>query len=322
MLGFGIYTPQQYDRAVAANDLAIASRIYLGLLDVAENPSEEEVRMFEQISLTFRTANGTYRTSFRNRFQDVDLVSSRIIRESFKPSYELHVQDRAASHALTSCEWASQLFPLFRNMAFEASDDLIDLVRISFPQGETYIAEPDGQLLQYFKAPFVVGLSHREPRRYPLNSLIAANAKRRFRRLTNAEKWLDSPSGNNCRVKKISCIHPHARSMANNDGRFRICRRSVFDYTPSVDVLRTMNILNKVYFTSDQLIAGADAAFNSLRPGGIWIVGRTMEEDQTNHATFLRRRDEDWEILARVGNGSEMEEFAVRTPDALPEASR
>jgi hypothetical protein len=317
MLGFGIYTLQQYSKAEAANDLGIASRIYLGLLDVTEDPSEDEVRMFEQISLTFRTSNGTYRTSCRKRFQDVDSVSNRIIKECFEPDYQLHIQDRAASHALTSCEWAEQLFSSFPNMQFEASDGLIDLVRISFPEGETYIAEPDGQLLQYFKPPFVVGLSHREPRRYPLNSLIAANAKRRFRRFTNSERWMETGGGNNCRVEKISCVHPRARSMARKERRFCICRRSVFDSTPGVDVLRTMNILNKIYFTPDQLISGAEAAFNSLKPGGIWIVGRTLEEDRTNHVTFLRRRDEDWEILARIGTGSEMEEFAIR-PQATP----
>ena len=85
--------------------------------------------------------------------------------------------------------------------------------------------------------------------------------------------------------------------------------RSVFEHTPGVDVLRTMNVLNKAYFSAEQLVNAASAAFHSLKPGGIWIVGRTLEENFSNHATFLRRHQEKWEVLDRIGNGSEMEEF-------------
>ena len=51
-----------------------------------------------------------------------------------------------------------------------------------------------------------------------------------------------------------------------------------------------MNIFNRAYFSEEQLAAGAAAMFDSLEPGGIWIVGRTLEDDLTNHATFFRRQ--------------------------------
>jgi hypothetical protein len=57
-----------------------------------------------------------------------------------------------------------------------------------------------------------------------------------------------------------------------------------------------------------------NAAFHSIKPGGIWIVGRTLEEDLSNHATFLRRLDNGWEVLERIGKGSEIEELAMRAP--------
>jgi hypothetical protein len=75
-----------------------------------------------------------------------------------------------------------------------------------------------------------------------------------------------------------------------------------------------MNILNRAYFSPEQLAEAASAIFDSLVPGGIWIVGRTMEDDFTNHVSILRRQDEGWEILERIGNGSEMEEAALRAP--------
>ena len=49
----------------------------------------------------------------------------------------------------------------------------------------------------------------------------------------------------------------------------------------------------------------------SLRPGGIWIVGRTWEHDCSNHVSLLRRSDRGWELLERIGTGWEMEPAAL-----------
>ena len=86
----------------------------------------------------------------------------------------------------------------------------------------------------------------------------------------------------------------------------------MFDHTPGeCDVIRTMNIFNKAYFSDQQLAAGVRAIHDSLKPGGLWIVGRTLEEVFANHATFLRRRNGGWEVLGRIGEGSEMEHLAM-----------
>jgi hypothetical protein len=123
---------------------------------------------------------------------------------------------------------------------------------------------------------------------------------------------MKSRGGKGYRVGKICCIHPEARSLTKRDSRFHICLRSVFEVTPGVDVLRTMNILNRDYFSADQLIHGARAVFQSIKPGGIWIAGRTLQEDLRNHVTFLKRQKERWEVIERIGGGSEIEEFAHR----------
>jgi hypothetical protein len=72
-----------------------------------------------------------------------------------------------------------------------------------------------------------------------------------------------------------------------------------------------MNIFNRAYFSTEKLLEGANAAFQSIKVGGIWIVGRTLEEDFSNHVTFLRRIEEGWEVLERIGGGSEMEQLAL-----------
>jgi len=316
MLKFGISNRDQYIRARKRQSLC-CSRISYSLLEVGEDATDEDIQRFEGVSSTLCTSNGTFRTTYRHRFRDVDVVTMRIAERFYRTDCELYVQDRAASHGLTSCELAEQFFQVFPRAEFEASDRVLHVLRLSLANGETYIVEPDGQPVQYIKPPFVVVLCHREPYRYPLNHLIAARARWRFRHLSLADGWMRSSGGDGYRVDKICCILPEARSLSKRNPRFRMRTRSVFEHTPGVDVLRTMNILNKVYFSGEQLVDAANAAFHSLKSGGIWIVGRTLEGTFSNHVTFLRRHQENWEVLGRIGNGSEMEEFAARAPAIL-----
>jgi len=310
MLQFGILTPNQYARATKRRRLT-GSGVSFDLLVVSDHPTKEEILRFEQISYCLRTSNGTTRMTFRHRMPDVDEAALRLMCQSFRSDAGLIVQDRAASTCLTSTEWAERLFSVFPRTQFEASDSLLYLIRISLPGGPAFIVEPSGQPLQYIESPFVVSLCPREPYRYPLNHLIAARAKWKFRRLSLPDNLTDSGESSEYRIERISCVHPEADSLSRRDVRFTIRLRSVFERTPGLDVLRTMNILNLAYFSIQQLIDGIRAAFQSLKPGGFWIVGRT-EEDKTNHVTFFRRTDEKWEVLEKVGNGSEIEDLVLR----------
>jgi hypothetical protein len=313
MLRFGICTPDEYLR-VGERRRFSASRVNYALLDVGDHPTEEQIRIFEDVSFTLRTSNGTFRTTFRHRFRDVDDVALRLMREFYPVETDLRVQDRAVSHGLTSWEWAEALLPVFPHAEFEASDVLLYLLKVSLATGEIYIVEPDGKLLQYTKPPFVVALHHKEPWRYPVNRVVAARARRKFQELNLPEGWLERPSPRHT-VSKIPFVHPEARALMARDPRFQFRSRSIFDHTPAAcHVLRTMNIFNRSYFSTQQLSEGVDAAFQSLKPGGIWILGRTLEEDLSNHVTFLRRLDQRWEVLERIGKGSEIEDIALNAP--------
>ena len=310
MLGLGIHTREQYNRIGDSRRFA-GSQVAYNLLNVGENPSEEDIRVFEDISVTLRTSNGTFRTTFRNRFEDVDITCLRLMGQNFRPESAIRVEDRAVSHGLTSCEWAKRLLPLFPAAILEASDLVLQLLELSV-DGETFITELDGTPLQYIRPPFVVSVLHAESWRNPIRCLIAAHGKKRFGRLGLPAGWTQQPPGSGYRVVSIPYVHPEAAALARTDPRFRFCRRSVFERTDlPCDVIRTMNIFNRSYFSTERLEEGYRAIFDSLRPGSIWIEGRTLEEDLSNHATFFRRREHDWEVLDRVGGGWEMEDMAL-----------
>jgi hypothetical protein len=310
MVRFGIRTEQQYFRL--GPDRANSSpHVAYNLLDVGDQPTEEQIRAFEDISILLRTSNGTFRTTFPRRFRDVDEAAIRWMRQLYPADAEIQVQDRAVSHGLTSWEWAQQVFEAFPRARFEASDILLELIELS-RDGAVYIVEPNGRAIQFIKAPFVVSLEHAEPRRYPVNQLVAHWAKGRFKRLASGEDWVATAEKQGWRVRRIPYIHPQARNLGRTNPNFQFRLRSVFETTPGAcEVIRTLNIFNRAYFSDEQLAAGWNAIFNSLWPGGIWIVGRTLEEDLTNHVSLLRRREQGWEVLERIGRGWELEAVAL-----------
>ncbi len=322
MVKFGIITQQQYLRLNQRQRRFSGAHVAYNHLSVGEQPSPEQIGIFEDVSFTLRTSNGTFRTTFRNRFEDVDRVAVRLIGESYSRASSFKVQDRAVSHGLTSKEFAERVFEHFPNAAFEASDLVLGLVEVTV-DGEVFIAERNGTPLQYIKAPFVVPLYHQDAKRYPWNRWVARRARRRFDNLNLPPGWnatqstdpqhVPSQHGQDVQVRYIPFIHPEAVALTRTNPNFRFCERSVFDAAAgSCGVLRTMNIFNRDYFSERQLTEGASAAFQSLQPGGLWIVGRTLEDQITNHATFFRRGEQSFEVLERIGKGSEIEPLALR----------
>ena len=78
-------------------------------------------------------------------------------------------------------------------------------------------------------------------------------------------------------------------------------------------MIRSMNIYNRAYFSEEQLREGVRCVGESLLPGGIWIVGRTVDEKTSAHeVTILQKQSSgEWEVLQRVGPGSEIEGLAL-----------
>lgn len=323
LLRFGIREPEKYLRARDCGRIAHRPVSY-DLLDVGENPTEEQIQIFEDISLRLRTSNGTYRTTLPNRFQDLDEIAVRWMEKFYRADTELRVQDRAVSHALTSLEWAKKIFEVFPRAAFGASDTILEFIRLSLRGGGSYIVEPDGQPLQYLKWRIVVSFQQPESWRYPLNRWLAARARKKFARLPLPQDWMGSPGNDSYQVSRISTIHPSVAQFGARDPRFQLRQQSVFECVPdSCHILRTMNILNVGYFSHVELVKGIHVAFHALKEGGIWIVGRTLKQDLSNHVTLFEKEKMGWRVLDRLGNGSEIEDLALSiSPKHIKEAQR
>ena len=125
----------------------------------------------------------------------------------------------------------------------------------------------------------MVSLNAYKPETSPLRRLIAAQGKKSFRQL-GFPKLCQTH-----KIDRISCVHPEAASLSQKDSRFQIRIRSVFEPSSGLDVLRTVNVLNKECFPIQKLVEGVQAAFQSLKPGGLWTLGELRRK--TRQTTSL-----------------------------------
>ncbi len=304
----GIWTREQYEALGERRRYSGASVAYT-LLRVSNSPTDEEIAIFEDINFTLRTTNGIFRTTFRNRFAALDQVVLEMLKARYSPDVELLAEDRGASNGLTSYEWARLLREHYPKAHVLSSDILHYFYELDLGEEGTFVVEPNGNPLQYIRPPYVVGLGHPPSWKHPLGRLVAWRARRRFHSLGLKGEWWKGQMP--YRVSELSCLHPEGVRFAASTGALSFAVKSVFETAAApCAVVRTMNILNRSYFDEPTLRKGIAAAHGSLTEGGLWVVGRTMEDDFTNHVSIFERRGAGWQLVQRMGRGSEIEQLA------------
>jgi hypothetical protein len=282
----------------------------------------EEIALFEHTIPLVRLSSGVYRTTFRGRFSAFDEHLNDLLARQFDTSEPVEVEDWAASDCLASSEWAASLFARFPASTLTASDLTLFLVQVCLPGDESYIMETSGEPLQYIRPPFVIRLSPPEPKTLALNSFIGNRGRAKFESIRHSWRipaaWLATEEGAAIEqppyvFRKIPLIHPNAQALRLNCARFAIRRHSVFEPEDrQCNVIRTMNIFNLAYFPKARLLEGARAVWSSLRPGGIWIVGRTVQDNPPIHnASIFLREDSGFRLIEEFGSGSEIQSLVL-----------
>jgi hypothetical protein len=328
LLKLGIYRLDQFHPGPAPGPLAqlrsalSRNRIAFTLLRTDVPATPKQIQLFEHVIPQVLLSSGVYRTTFRGRFRNLNGFLNERIANHFEPAAPLRIEDWAASDCLTSSEWAASLLTLLPNATVTASDLTLFLVEARLPNGSSYVLEANGAPLQYIQPPFVIRLSPSEPAALPVNSFLEKRARARLQSLRATwripEAWLSSEGSEPFNqgpyvFSKIPLIHPDAQSLRHSSDRFSIRRHSVFE--PSAqwcDVIRTMNIFNLAYFSKERLLEGARAVARSLPKGGVWIVGRTFQENPPDHnASIFVKEDAGFRLLDRYGKGSEIEDLVL-----------
>jgi hypothetical protein len=318
MLKFGLTSATDYHGAKRSR---WKRRVSWQLLRTPIPPSAADVTAFEGIVRGLQLSSGVFRTTFRGRFLTLDPHVNRILAELYSADAPLRVEDWAASDCLTSKEWAATLLTEFPHASLEASDLTLYLVEV-IHNNESFIVEPGGQLLQSIRPPFVLNCHPPEPWFLPVNHLLMRASVRRWAAIRDTVGPLPDWSLGHCRgdcerppfrLRQIPLIHPEAEALRRTTSTFTIRRHSVFEPAAvPCHVIRTMNIFNLSYFSPERLRDGIEAVFASLLPEGVWIVGRTLDDDGRLHtASILRKSGDCFQLLERTGSGSEIEALAL-----------
>jgi len=241
--------------------------------------------LFECVIRDLQLSSGVVRTTYANRFTDVNELVLAVLKRDYTPAYPIEAHDWAASDCLASYEFATVLFEAFPRSTLTASDISFQLIcaRNTSTQ-EEFVFEDNGRALQYVKPPFVLPLARPAPRFRVVNQILRRRAIGRARKVACVVRpWLkecpESISTGEWEISRVSLIHPVALAALAREPRFRTAIHSVFSpLSAEVDLIRTMNIFNRCYFSDEEIARGAAAVFRSLRPGGLWIAGRTTEE--------------------------------------------
>lgn len=326
MLKLGVYRLDQF-YAVHRQGLAASIRFQLtrGRTSMqllgADLPLPEKVALFERIIRGVQLSSGVWRYTSRGRFEQLDGYLNRILAKHFDSGAALDVHDWAASDCSTSAEWASALSSQFPNARLTASDLMLFVVEGTLPDGDAYIFEPSGVPLQYIHPPFVIRLSPPERPVLPVNWALCRRVRPKaqdlWRQWAIPSSWIESGSETleqpPLMFRKISLIHPEAEALRRRSNLFTVRKHSIFDRLPDCcDVIRSMNILNRSYFSETRLLEGARAVWLSLKPEGIWIVGRTLKENPPVHAATVFTKDErGFRLIDRYDKGSEIDELVA-----------
>jgi len=324
MVKLGVFTIDQYHRSQSGSLAWLRrGRIDYRLLRPAASPAPNQVAVFEAIMQQIQLSGGVFRTTSPHRFRELDAAVAPILLRHFTPQQELRIADWAASDCGASAAWHQNLSRMFPRFCLTASDLNLYLIEMEVAGQGSYVFEQHGGVLQFIAPPFVIRLHPPEPRLLVINRLLARRALARLRRLRHTRNIdptnIEFPPGSEelrrdrLTFRKVPLIHPSAAALARESPSFRIEQHSIFEPAPTPShVIRTMNILNRVYFDSPTLERGVKSVWRSLHPGGLWIVGRTIQESPpVHHVSVLRKITNGFELVERHKQASEIEDLAL-----------
>lgn len=279
-----------------------------------ETPPEQLTpRMEEDFFTSLMTRNKTYKTTFHDRFADINLHLLEYLLHHGSPAPR--VLDVGVSSGISTVELYDDLRQGGLEVEILATDILVDafLVRV-FPECHALV-DPGGFPLRldlphvtmkpwvtrddYYNGFFIL--------RKFVNTLFTHRVHRILRNPGDA------------RISEVKLVTPRVLAKAG----ITVCADDISRYNSAFegrfDFIRVANVLNKGYFSPALLSTMIANIGRYLRkPYGSLFVVRT-HEDRTNHGTLFRKGDnQHFEVVHRFGSGSEVEDLVLRTEIATP----
>ena len=258
-----------------------------------ETKSLLEERFFRMICLP----NGTYKTTAAHRLCDIDKALCQCLEDRPKG---LNVLDVAVSSGVTSLELLDALAQQGFNPRLTAADLTIHATLGRLPYGIEILCDSKGRILQLARPPFVKGRPHepfRSFRRAALQGFI-----------TLLESLIRVGILRQIDSKEITLVSPRMLNKAGITITEHDLNEDRPEWHAQFDVVRAANILNDTYFSRAVLRRMFNYLCLYLKPNGLLVLSRTMENDNSTHGTiFALSADGKLCVVRRIGEGSDLE---------------
>jgi hypothetical protein len=300
----------QNRRNCVSKEAPTVHEVFLASGTPVEEQYTLERQFFDRVALT----NGTQKTTYPNRFDDInEAFLPHLVRLVDRP---IRIMDVGASSGISTTEWYSYLSRSRIDCDITGSDLTIyvSLVTFRLTSEVAALIDRNGNIVHFDL--FGIGWM-RQPRRKLLrpNTMRTLAVIALFRVATMIDgsrplvkAGLTTPRGG--LLLKYQPIALLSRSFAPND-RLRMIEDDLLavndsEFCRAFDVIRAANILNLVYFPVDLIGRILATLKQRLKEGGLLIIIRT-DPNGKNNASILRLSSNQFVVVDRFGNGSEIE---------------
>jgi hypothetical protein len=213
----------------------------------------------------------------------------------------------AVSDGRTAAEFFRRLkIGIDCTLDFYATDLCLRVFALTTPgRRTTVVVDESGNLLQIKFDPFVLSsrlLSRRQKWLYPFNTVLRVLLTH-----TSAKSVINlyRASAPELQKKEILLVCQMASNMVRDHSDFHLEAFDVFQRaTRSYSVVRTMNLLNRSYFSDEALGTIVSNVRDSLEEGGIFITGSNEDAGSLVNGGIYRKCDYRFELLYCSGAGS------------------
>lgn len=263
----------------------------------------------ERILLLFANERGAYKRTYAKRFEDFDQQAFVHICRHFNADHFLTVHDVGVSDGRTACDFFEKLAFCFSNIAFYASDYDPEVFVIENSRIKITLSQND-KLLEIVWPPFVFNTIKRDSYRcYPLNHLIKFFVNR-----FAVKPLLDKYRLGKIKARKLQLFCPKALILTQKDQRFHLGQYNLMEpaKTPKVsNIVRAMNVLNKSYFTDQEMTHLMGHIFNQLSERGILIIGSNQESSTIVHGGIYQKQSDHFIKLWQSGEGASIDNLIL-----------
>lgn len=290
-----------------------------GLIDTARfADSDPRIDSIEQRFFSrLRLSNGVYKTTYVNRFADLNAL---LIQHLQGPRLPLDVLDVAVSSGVSTAELSETLDEHGLTHRIFAGDKFVSVEYLECGRGVGVLREPGGYVIQYDAA----GRGFTRNAKYPqvkffvswiLFNVLDPIASLYFQRVLDDGRYgLPSCVGEVCapRLHRLDLVSRHARRKEHIEIHTHdVMEPPAEELRGRFALVRAANILNRDYFSVSQLHCAVSNLRECLTPGGILAICRT-HNDASNHADVFRLGDAGGlELVGSLGTGSEIRDIVL-----------